>query len=813
MHLLSSTPRAAWLRSAGALAVLAAAAACSGGDAVAPSAPGAPVPSTASLRLVASSAPVAGQPVALAVELRGSAADVPVGVQGYLRYDASRLTFAGQADADPNFVVVNDQKAAQGELRVLAINPRALGERALTLVFEAKAADALAGARFEPETVALYSSAEAQAAPVQVSTGRFDVPAAHVFTDADSRAAVLRVVGQRNTGGVAGGVLARPGDAAVWGDVVTDGTVNAIDVQQLGRAAAGLNNLVQGNRDFAFAGNALPYNTGTPCRPGTICTAGVETAPGQVDAIDVSQLSQFAAGISRPVWGTPIRTAPSNRVIVSTDITANTTWTTGNTYELTGIIRVRNGAALTIQPGVVVEGRRGTANVSAEITALYVERDGQIFANGTAQAPIVFTCTEFSRVPGTPAGTFETTPSPRFKGCWGGVYIAGNAPINSRQGAAGSTASPAIAGRSTGGCNQQRGEGDAPLFGGCNPDDNSGVVRYARFEYGGFLLAANNELNNFTLGGVGRGTTIEYVQAHGGLDDGIELFGGTVNLGYLYMTANSDDSFDGAQGWIGTAHSGIIQMDPADGDKGLEMDNTEVVATYQPATNPQGGLFADPEGAPITRPTITNFTLVGARGDAIVSGNAVNDALHFRRGYQGIHRNFLIVAFPSVLDIDDAATITTNGTLAANCSLNGTNGLTGLAVSNSVLELNAALGNPDASDPAQCSGQGTIPAYTGTDLESVFLNAVASVTSTTASGLNVAQTGGVEAVNNVFDKISPDFRPSDAGAAATGAAPVPAGVPAALATFRGAVPPVGSVPGQVAWYMGWTRGWQSATAP
>ena len=126
-------------------------------------------------------------------------------------------------------------------------------------------------------------------------------------------------------------------------------------------------------------------------------------------------------------------------------------------------------------------------------------------------------------------------------------------------------------------------------FGGCNPNDNSGILRYAIIEYGGFAFAANRELNNLTVGALGDSTIVEFIQVHAGLDDGYEIFGGTHNIRNIVITANSDDGFDFANGWSGNAQFLIIQQDSLDADKGFEIDNTESAATYNdlPRVNAQ----------------------------------------------------------------------------------------------------------------------------------------------------------------------------------------------------------------------------------
>jgi hypothetical protein len=62
----------------------------------------------------------AGQQIAVAV---GTSGQDLAGAQGYLRYDPSRLSFVGQG-VDGEFVtIVNDSRAASGELRTISFLP------------------------------------------------------------------------------------------------------------------------------------------------------------------------------------------------------------------------------------------------------------------------------------------------------------------------------------------------------------------------------------------------------------------------------------------------------------------------------------------------------------------------------------------------------------------------------------------------------------------------------------------------------------------------------------------------------------------
>ena len=209
----------------------------------------------------------------------------------------------------------------------------------------------------------------------------------------------------------------------------------------------------------------------------------------------------------------------SAQVVVSGDISTNTTWTKNNTYLLSGFVYVTGDAVLTIEAGTVIKGEKSTKG------ALIVTRGSKLIADGTATEPIVFTSN-------------ETTPS---YGDWGGVIILGRA--NTNQVLSGTS----CVGLIEGGIDPIKGlYGGGDLALGCTGynDDNSGILRYVRIEYPGIAFQTNNEINGLTLGGVGNKTIIDYVQVSYSGDDSCEWFGGTVNASHLVAYRGVDDDFD-----------------------------------------------------------------------------------------------------------------------------------------------------------------------------------------------------------------------------------------------------------------------------
>jgi hypothetical protein len=229
-----------------------------------------------------------------------------------------------------------------------------------------------------------------------------------------------------------------------------------------------------------------------------------------------------------------------------TAVNADTTWTTGSVIKISGIVYVATGKTLTIQPGVIVRGDDAVANSS-----LFVTRGAKINAVGTACNPIVFTSNKA-------AGS-------RAKGDWGGVVLLGQGVTNT-------------------GTNQQI-EGTAAgdprnFFGGGNPGDNSGTMKYVRIEFPGFVFAPNNEINGLTFGAVGSGTTIDHIQVSFSNDDSFEWFGGTVNCDHLVAYRGLDDDWDTDNGFSGLVQFCLGVRDPAITDdpavstsEGFESDN------------------------------------------------------------------------------------------------------------------------------------------------------------------------------------------------------------------------------------------------
>jgi hypothetical protein len=297
------------------------------------------------------------------------------------------------------------------------------------------------------------------------------------------------------------------------------------------------------------------------------------------------------------------------------DLTAtNTILTCDKTYILDNKIYVPAGKTLTIQPGTVIKGA-ATGNPAAA-NAILVNRDGKIFASGTESCPIIFTAQ---------ADPLDGTYALTNKGQWGGIVILGKAKNNLTTAANYSSAGTVGFNGTTGsGVNGGDGIGFIEGFtaadarnlygmpvGQEDDNDNSGVLRYVSIRHAGATVGANNELNGLTLGSVGRGTTIENIEVISNDDDGIEPFGGTVNMKYLTLMFNNDDNFDYDQGYTGKVQFMLsVKLDAATftgGDSGLEIDGDDNKA------NP----------TLLSRPTIYNSTFIG-NGSNVAATNGTS---------------------------------------------------------------------------------------------------------------------------------------------------------------------------------------------
>jgi hypothetical protein len=290
----------------------------------------------------------------------------------------------------------------------------------------------------------------------------------------------------------------------------------------------------------------------------------------------------------------------TDNLILSGKINTDRTLRAGNTYKLRGIVYVTEGAKLTIEPGVTIQGEKSSRGT------LVVTRGSQIIASGTATNPIIFT-------------SDAATPA---SGDWGGIVLCGRARTNaSYNGVAG-------VGEIEGGVNNAEGLG---LYGGADDNDNSGKLQYVLIEYAGYAFLPDKELNGLTFGAVGKGTTIDHIQVSYAADDSYEWFGGSVDAKYLIAYKGLDDDWDMDNGYSGRIQFGISLRDSMIADisqsNGFEIDNDAAGST----------------NAPQTSATVSNMTVIGPRATLNNVGNSL-----FRRGIH-TRRNSAVSIFNSII--------------------------------------------------------------------------------------------------------------------------------------------------------------------
>ena len=298
--------------------------------------------------------------------------------------------------------------------------------------------------------------------------------------------------------------------------------------------------------------------------------------------------------------------------ITDADLTTGTyNWTKDNVYLLDGYVYLEAGGVLNIEAGTVIQGKVNAAGSNP--ASLIITKGAKIFAEGTAMEPIIFT----SEIDNG-AITLDQTD----RKLWGGLIILGS----------GNIARPGNIEFVEGIPNETRTE----YGGGTNPDDteSSGVLKYVSIRHGGAELAPGDEINGLTLGGVGSGTVLDYIEVYANSDDGIEWFGGTAQVKHLVSAFCGDDGMDYDFGWRGKGQFWLVVQDADLAGNAGEHDG------------------AKPDGeAPFSKPTISNATYIGSG----VGASASNEfALLFRDNAGGTYSNSIFTGFKDrAISIED----------------------------------------------------------------------------------------------------------------------------------------------------------------
>ena len=395
--------------------------------------------------------------------------------------------------------------------------------------------------------------------------------------------------------------------SAACGDLNGDGKVDVSD-------ALALSNLVAGG------------SVSNVCGTGNKTDCADLFKDGNIDNADLAVLVAHVAGLKtlfdictgpgpeiKCTGKTDTDTGRPTATIKAQTITTSQTWPANCSVILNGTVFVDSPASgpttvITMKPGVII---KGLGNGTASPATLIFLPGSKIDAQGTPAKPIIMTS-------GQPVGQ-------RDVGDWGGLTLNGKSTVNRPN------------------C-QNVAEGIPSPYGGCDATDSSGIMTYTRVEFSGIEYTPNNELNVITLNGVGNGTVIHHIQANSGFDDGIEWFGGTVNVKYFVSSANGDDGFDWQLGTTGSRQYGyMIQYGPhlqtGNQSRGMEADNSEFGFDDLPRSNPK----------------FCNVTLIGARDHDVNLGS--QGGLFFRRGTAGTVANAIVANFRgSCINLNDTST-------------------------------------------------------------------------------------------------------------------------------------------------------------
>ncbi len=357
---------------------------------------------------------------------------------------------------------------------------------------------------------------------------------------------------------------------------------------------------------ISFDVNSVVSLTGSATFP-TITVTGTDFAARFV-SLTVTQVGTY--NLENPTVAENIcdgRSLTGSPTVKTGNITASETWSGG--ILLQGTVNI-TGATVTVNPGTVIFGQRGSS--------IFAYNGGAVVSNGTASAPVCFTS---AAVPGT-----------RSPGDWGGIVLIGNG-FNTRQSAA-------------------QTEGTTPQSYPSTTANSNSRFAYTVIEFAGNEVAPGDELNNLSMYAVdnsGTGPALDRVQTHRGLDDSFEWWGGNISGRFLVATGGLDDDFDADEGYgvssSGTSSAtltslialkypascgGSFSTDP----HSFEMDGRNS-GSSQSCANTSGNLTT---ASCVTNPTVSSFTIIGQN---ITGGSG----MRLREGMRGDFSNGLIWNF------------------------------------------------------------------------------------------------------------------------------------------------------------------------
>jgi hypothetical protein len=422
----------------------------------------------------------------------------------------------------------------------------------------------------------------------------------------------------------------------------------------------------------------------------------------------------------------------------------STTLTCNNLYILNTTMYVNNNQDLYIQPGTVIKALQV---VSGNAHTLIVSRGGQIWANGSASCPIIMTAN---------ADLLDGSYAVTNRGKWGGLIILGRARNNVRSTDlkdGGPNPSTSITGTDGVALIEGLALGDARNYYGApigseDDNDNSGVLRYVSVRHGGQIIGVGNEVNGITMGSVGRATKVEYIEASSNLDDGVEVFGGTVDIKYAVAAFVDDDYLDWDQDYRGRVQFFYGLQGPDNsggslnqGDNGFECDGDDGPGNTAPKSNP----------------TVYNATVIGRWTP---TGGSGDEALELRRETLGKVYNSIFANFRSGINLGDVAVDNwRNGLIEVkNCTFQFRADQTDGAPSSSFKRVRVNGADALASDYTKFSTDGNLAVAQNTLIDATFTASIATGTPTVVSDrVNPVPAAGASAAQSTITAPIDDF--------------------------------------------------------
>lgn len=435
------------------------------------------------------------------------------------------------------------------------------------------------------------------------------------------------------------------------------------------------------------------------------------------------------------------------------DITNTVTLDPSKVYLLKGMIVVRNGGKLVVPAGTVIRGQADLNSNPKNYATIVVERGGKIEINGTESNPVVFTSTKAA--------------GQRERGDWGGIVVAGRSTHNLW------TVADNVQYE---GFNNVSFDPGLAKFGGTNPEDNSGVIRYVRIEFAGLAFEVNREVNGLTLGAVGSATEVDHVQVSFSNDDGFEWFGGTLNSSHLISYKTTDDDFDTDNGYSGLSQFGIALRDSAYYDLTWSLPSG---ASTSEGFESDGEATGTANLAAHTKAVFSNMTMLGPVpvGSTYASMNSTTKGA-FRRGAR-IRRNSslrivnsIFMGYRNFAMIDgDSCVRNTNypaalALVTPNTPVNVQNQQISFA-NNLIVNTTSAF---TSTTDTTANGLVEVARATGSQQKKLAIDAWVRQPGCNANNIDpVAFTTGTVLVNPLASAATPDFRPVAGSPALSGA--------------------------------------------